>query len=218
MKSIFKINNSLIRLILLILLFSLSQKKSSSQSIIVQNPGEYLAIEALENALNSLYEKEIKTQTSISTIQNTIEIEFSQIKDIEKAYTNYLQDASFYATSLKASSSLIDDGVIILNYLSKISKEIKESKNNAICLFKIDNLLKEATNKILSLYTFYSQEIALGGKDNMLSGYERSKLLLELSKNLSEFKRKLEKIYYSLKVRTLNYNYSNLRKSKNQKK
>ncbi len=185
------------------LLLLIVSVKIVAQSLVVQNPEEWIIYEAGENALSTLYNQEISDQRETALLENTIAVEFSQIKSWEKSYTKYLQDVSGYASSLKAASSLMDDGVRILLNLGNIVKAVNSNSGGVIATLSLNNIYLETITEFLSCYRLLNDAIAEGGKDNMLSSYERSSLLWLLEDKMDSISKKLGKIYYSIKMYTL---------------
>lgn len=78
---------------------------------------------------------------------------------------------------------------------------------NASCLLpllpnvKLHLYLSARTN--ITVYTILKDAIAKGGKENMLTGAERSKTLWELNDRLAQFNKKLSKLCLSIRYYTM---------------
>ena len=153
---------------------------SAHAQIVTANPLEWMALAEGNEAINGEIEKEIKGQTKTALLQNTIAAEFTKIHEWEKKYNSYLKTASGYASSLKACTYLYDDGVKIFN-----------------------NLYMETATELVSVFTLLKDAVAKGGKENMLTGAERSKTLWALNDKLSAFSKKLHRLYLSIRYYTM---------------
>jgi hypothetical protein len=67
----------------------------------------------------------------------------------------------------------------------------------------MNNLYLETATKLVSVYTLLKDAIAKGGKENMLTGAERSKTLWELNDRLGAFSRRLNQLQLSIKYYTM---------------
>lgn len=81
--------------------------------LVVSNPLEWLALAEGNEAINGQVHDQTDAQTRTAVLQNTIAAEFTKMHEWEKKYSGYLQTASGFASSLKASATLYEDGVRI---------------------------------------------------------------------------------------------------------
>ena len=158
---------------------------------------------ALFEAINGEIEKEIKGQTKTALLQNTIAAEFTKIHEWEKKYNSYLKTASGYASSLKACTYLYDDGVKIFITLCKMRKAINNNPQGIVATLSMNNLYMETATELVSIFTLLKDAVAKGGKENMLTGAERSKTLWALNDKLSAFSKKLHRLYLSIRYYTM---------------
>ena len=128
-------------------------------------------------------------------LQNSIAAEFNRIHKWEKQYNSYLKTVSGYASSLKACTHLYNDGVRIFLTLGKLGNAIRNNPQGIIASMSMNNL---------------NDAVAKGGKENMLTGAERSKTLWALNDKLSVFSRKLHLLYLSIRYYTLNDVWNNV--------
>jgi len=163
---------------------------SAHAQIVTANPLEWMALAEGNEAINGEIEKEIKGQTKTALLQNTIAAEFTKIHEWEKKYNSYLKTASGYASSLKACTYLYDDGVKIFITLCKMRKAINNNPQGIVATLSMNNLYMETAG-------------AKGGKENMLTGAERSKTLWALNDKLSAFSKKLHRLYLSIRYYTM---------------
>ena len=75
------------------------------------NPLEYVALAEGNELINAQIKNQITDQQKTALFQNTIAAEFTMIHEWERKYNSYLKTAEGYASTLKACTSLYDDGV-----------------------------------------------------------------------------------------------------------
>ena len=172
-------------------------------TIVTANPLEWMALAEGNEAINGEIEKEIKGQTKTALLQNTIAAEFTKIHEWEKKYNSYLKTASGYASSLKACTYLYDDGVKIFITLCKMRKAINNNPQGIVATLSMNNLYMETATELVSVFTLLKDAVAKGGKENMLTGAERSKTLWALNDKLSAFSKKLHRLYLSIRYYTM---------------
>ena len=145
--------------------------------IAASNPLEWVALAEGNELINSQIDKQIKGQTQTAVLQNSIAAEFNRIHQWEKEYNSYLKTASGYASSLKACTHLYNDGVRIFLTLGKLGKAIKDNPQGIIAGMSMNNLYIETATELVSVFSLLNDAVAKGGKENMLTGAERSQTL-----------------------------------------
>ena len=193
----------------LLLLLFISVSGHASAQIAASNPLEWVALAEGHEFINSEIKKQINGQTKTATLQNTIAAEFTKIHDWEKKYNSYLKTASGYASSLKACTYLYDDGVRIFITLGKLKKGIQNNPQGIVASMNMNNLYIETATELVSVFTILRDAVAQGGKENMLTGSERSKTLWELNDRLALFSRKLNLLYMSIRYYTISDVWNN---------
>lgn len=178
--------------------------------IAASNPLEWVALAEGNELINSQIDKQIKGQTQTAVLQNSIAAEFNRIHQWEKEYNSYLKTASGYASSLKACTHLYNDGVRIFLTLGKLGKAIKDNPQGIIAGMSMNNLYIETATELVSVFSLLNDAVAKGGKENMLTGAERSQTLWALNDKLSSFSRKLHLLYLSIRYYTLSDVWNNL--------
>lgn len=176
--------------------------KSHAQ-IASSNPLEYVALAEGNELINAQVSNEIDHQQKTALLQNTIAAEFTMIHSWEKKYNAYLKDVSGYASSLKACSHLYDDGVRIFLGLMELKKAIGNNPQGIVASMSMNNLYIETATELVTVYSTLKDAIAKGGKQNMLTGTERSKTLWELNDRLEAFSKKLHQLQLSIKYYTM---------------
>ena len=178
--------------------------------IAASNPLEWVALAEGNELINSQIDKQIKGQTQTAVLQNSIAAEFTRIHQWEKEYNSYLKTASGYASSLKACTHLYNDGVRIFLTLGKLGKTIKDNPQGIIAGMSMNNLYIETATELVSVFSLLNDAVAKGGKENMLTGAERSQTLWALNDKLSAFSRKLHLLYLSIRYYTLSDVWNNV--------
>ena len=190
-------------MILAAMLPLLSAPKAGAVSLVASNPLEYVALAEGYELLNSAIQEEMSFQTKTALLQNTIAAEFTQIKKWEGKYNSYLKTASGYASSLKACTSLYNDGVRMIMNLAQIKSAITHNPQGIVASMSMNNLYIETVTELVSIYNLLQDAVATGGTGNMLDGAERSKILWMLSDRLGSFNRKLTSLALSIRYYTM---------------
>ena len=167
------------------------------------NPLEYVALAEGNELINGQIKNQIEDQQKTALLQNTIAAEFTQIHKWEKKYNSYLKTASGYASTLKACTSLYDDGVRLFINLCSLRKAIASNPQGVVATMSMNNLYIETATELVTVYTTLNDAIAKGGNENMLTGAERSKTLWELNDRLALFNKKLTRLCLSIRYYTM---------------
>jgi hypothetical protein len=195
-----------VRLILALLLFC---GKGYAQ-IASSNPLEYVALAEGNELINGQIKDQISDQQKTALFQNTIAAEFDQIHRWEQKYNSYLKTVDGYASTLKACTHLYDDGVRIFITLCKLKSAIGSNPQGIVATMSMKNLYIETATELVTVYTTLKDAIAKGGKENMLTGAERSKTLWELNDRLAAFSKKLNRLYLSIRFYTMTDVWNNI--------
>lgn len=171
--------------------------------IVSSNPLEYVALAEGNDLINGQIKHQIEDQQKTALLQNTIAAEFTQIHKWEKKYNSYLKTASGYASTLKACTSLYDDGVRLFINLCSLRKAIASNPQGIVATMSMNNLYIETATELVTVYTTLKEAIAKGGNENMLTGAERSKTLWELNDRLAQFNKKLTRLCLSIRYYTM---------------
>ncbi len=171
--------------------------------LVVSNPLEWLALAEGNEAINGQMKDQTEAQMKTAALQNTIAAEFTKIHEWEKKYSQYLQSVSGFASSLKASATLYEDGVRIFITLGKLKNAISSNPQGIVATMSMNNLYIETATELISVYTLLKEAVASGGTTNMLTGAERSQTLWALADKLGTFNKKLNRLYLSIKYYTL---------------
>ena len=176
----------------------------SNAQIVSSNPLEYVALAEGNELINSQIKSQIEDQQKTALLQNTIAAEFTQIHKWEKKYNSYLKTVDGYASTLKACTSLYDDGVRIFINLCHLRKSIADNPQGVVATMSLNNLYIETATELVTVYTTLRDAIAKGGSENMLTGAERSKTLWALNDRLDAFNKKLGRLCLSIRYYTMN--------------
>ena len=184
-------------------ILTLTFTQKASAQYVVTNPGEYVALVEGNEVINGQIKDQTEAQTKTAMLQNTIAAEFTKIKEWEKKYSSYLQTAEGFASSLKAATTIYNDGVRIFITMGKLGKAISNNPQGPIATMSMNNLYIETATELVSVFTLLKDAIAKGGTENMLTGAERSQTLWLLSDKLHGLSRKLQQLYISIKYYTM---------------
>ena len=195
-----------VSILLTLLLFS---GKGDAQ-IVSSNPLEYVALAEGNELINGQIKDQITDQQKTALFQNTIAAEFDQIHRWEQKYNSYLKTVDGYASTLKACTHLYDDGVRIFITLCKLKSAIGSNPQGIVATMSMNNLYIETATELVTVYTTLKDAVAKGGKENMLTGAERSKTLWELNDRLASFSKKLNRLYLSIRFYTMTDVWNNV--------
>lgn len=173
------------------------------------NPLEYVALAEGNELINGQIKDQITDQQKTALFQNTIAAEFDQIHRWEQKYNSYLK-VDGYASTLKACTHLYDDGVRIFITLCKLKSAIGSNPQGIVAIMSMNNLYIETATELVTVYTTLKDAVAKGGKENMLTGAERSKTLWELNDRLASFSKKLNRLYLSIRFYTMTDVWNNV--------
>ena len=174
------------------------------------NPLEYAALAEGNELINGQIKKQIDDQQKTALLQNTIAAEFTKIHEWERKYNSYLKTAEGYASTLKACTSLYDDGVRLFLNLCELKKAISRNPQGIIATASLNNLYIETATELITVYTTLKDAVAKGGNENMLTGAERSKTLWALNDKLDAFNKKLSRLCLSIKIYTMSDMWHNV--------
>ena len=192
------------------LLFGIILSVTAKAQIVTTNPLEYVALAEGNELILGKVKDQMDGQKKTALLQNTIAAEFEQMRQWEKKYNSYLKTASGFASSLKACTHLYNDGVRIFISLCKLKKAINDNPQGIVAAMSMNNLYIETATELVTVFSLLRDAVAKGGKENMLTGAERSKTLWALNDKLSVFSRKLHLLYLSIRYYTLNDVWNNV--------
>jgi hypothetical protein len=189
------------------LLFGIQEIKAQ---YVQTNPLEWVALAEGNEAINSQVQSQTEGQMKTAILQNTIAAEFNKIHEWERKYSSYLQTVNGYASSLKAASTLYEDGVRIFITLGKLYNAIQNNAQGMVATLSMNNLYIETATELVTVYTLLRNAVATGGKQNMLTGAERSEMMWTLSDKLAAFHKKLNRLYLSIRYYTMTDVWNNV--------
>lgn len=192
------------------LLLCLVCADNAQAQLVSSNPLEWMALAEGNELINGEIKKQINGQTKTALLQNAIAAEFTKMHEWQKKYNSYLKTASGYASALKACTHLYDDGVKIFITLGKMRKAISNNPQGIVATLSMNNLYMETATELVSVFTLLNDAVAKGGKENMLTGTERSKTLWALNDKLAAFSRKLHGLYLSIRYYTMTDVWNNV--------
>lgn len=192
------------------LLFGIILSVSAKAQIVTTNPLEYVALAEGNELILAKVKDQMDGQKKTALLQNTIAAEFEQMRQWEKKYNSYLKTASGFASSLKACTHLYNDGVRIFISLCKLKKAINDNPQGIVAAMSMNNLYIETATELVTVFSLLRDAVAKGGKENMLTGAERSQTLWALNDQLSAFQKKLNLLYLSIRTYTMTDVWNNV--------
>lgn len=176
---------------------------AAKAQIVTSNPLEYAALAEGNELILGKVRDQIEGQRNTALLQNTIAAEFEMMRGWQKKYNSYLKTADGFASSLKACTHLYNDGVRIFISLGKLKKAVTSNPQGIVASMNMNNLYIETATELVTVFTLLRDAVAKGGKENMLTGAERSRTLWALNDRLSAFQRKLNLLYLSIRTYTM---------------
>ena len=192
------------------LLFGIILSVKAKAQIVTTNPLEYVALAEGNELILGKVKNQMDGQKKTALLQNTIAAEFEQMRQWEKKYNSYLKTASGFASSLKACTHLYNDGVRIFISLCKLKKAISDNPQGIVAAMSMNNLYIETATELVTVFSLLRDAVAKGGKENMLTGAERSQTLWALNDQLSAFQKKLNLLYLSIRTYTMTDVWNNV--------
>ena len=193
-----------------VLLFSIVLPVTAKAQVVTTNPLEYVALAEGNELILDKIKDQVDGQKKTALLQNTIAAEFEQMRQWEKKYNRYLKTASGFASSLKACSHLYNDGVKIFISLCRLKKAVRDNPRGIVASMSLNNLYIETAIELVTVFSLLRDAVARGGKENMLTGAERSQTLWALNDQLSAFQKKLNLLYLSIRTYTMTDVWNNM--------
>ena len=192
------------------LLFGIILPVAVKAQIVTANPLEYVALAEGNELILGKVKDQMDGQMKTALLQNTIAAEFEQMRQWEKKYNSYIKTASGFASSLKACTHLYNDGVGIFISLCKLKKAISDNPQGIVAAMSMNNLYIETATELVTVFSLLRDAVAKGGKDNMLTGAERSQTLWALNDQLSALQKKLNLLCLSIRTYTMTDVWNNV--------
>ena len=166
-------------------------------------PDEQTAFLLGSNQYNDLLKSELIDDEKIVAAQTSIDLEFAQMKTWQARYNDYLTTASGYASTLKASTTLYDEGVKTFISLIDLKKSVEKNPSGLFSAALLNDIFLETGSELISIFTTLENSIDKGGNENMLTGAERNQLLWELDDRMKALNKKLRLLAISIRMYTL---------------
>ena len=192
------------------LLFGIILPVAVKAQIVTANPLEYVALAEGNELILGKVKDQMNGQMKTALLQNTIAAEFEQMRQWEKKYNSYIKTASGFASSLKACTHLYNDGVRIFISLCKLKKAISDNPQGIVAAMSMNNLYIETATELVTVFSLLRDAVAKGGKENMLTGAERSQTLWALNDQLSALQKKLNLLCLSIRTYTMTDVWNNV--------
>ena len=144
------------------------------------NPLEYVALAEGNELINAQIKAQIEDEQKTALLQNTIATEFTMIHSWEKKYNKYLKTVDGYASTLKACTTLYDDGVRVFINLCNLRKAISNNPQGIVATMSMNNLYIETATELVSVYTTLKDAI-LWALNDRLAAFNKKLCQLSLS-------------------------------------
>ena len=87
--------------------------------------------------------------------------------------------------------------------MGKLRKAIANNPEGPIATISMNNLYIETATELVSVFTLLKEAVAKGGKENMLTGAERSQTMWLLSDKLHGLSQRFQRLYLSIRYYTM---------------
>lgn len=162
------------------------------------NPMEVAVIRQGTDSINAKVKSQDISMRKTAVYQGSIATEFTIMKGWEAKYNSYLKTDRGYAEAIKAGTTLYAEGVQTLQHLYEIQRAVNANPVGIGATLAMNDLYVETTQEFVKAYRLLKVSVAKGGKDNMMTGAERTELLWQLSDALVQLNRKLRMIAVSI--------------------
>jgi hypothetical protein len=167
-------------------------------SVVETNPLHVLAIAVGGEKINSAVKGQTKDMEKIAGHQAVMAGEFTQIKNWERKYNQYLTMTDGYAQAIKAGTMLYAEGVVMLREVYNLIKAVNANPQGIAATLVMNDLYIEVSIEMAKTYDSLKGVIAKGTNENMLTGAERTQLLWQLNDNMYALNKKLRQLALSI--------------------
>ncbi len=167
------------------------------------NPAQVVVIGEGQKLINDQIGSQTTGMQKTAVQQGTVAAEFTIMKEWESKYNSYLKTASGYAEAIKAGTTLYADGVETLQHLCEIHRAINANPVGIGATLAMNDLYMETAQELVKTYRLLKVSVAKGGKENMMTGSERTEMLWDLTDALARLNRKLRMIAISIAYHNL---------------
>lgn len=162
------------------------------------NPMEVTIIGEGTKRINDKVNDQTTGMQKTAARQGAIATEFTIMKGWESKYNSYLKTTRGFAEALQAGTTLYADGVETLQRLYDIQRAVKANPEGIGATLAMNDLYAEVAQEFVETFRLLKNAVAKGGKENMLTGAERTELLWQLSDALARMNRKLRMLAVSI--------------------
>jgi hypothetical protein len=167
------------------------------------NPAQVVAIDEGNKMINDKISSQATAMQKTATYQGSIATEFTIMKGWESKYNSYLKKTRGYAEAIQAGTTLYADGVETLQHLYELQRAINANPTGIGATLAMNDLYMETAQEFIKTYRVLKTSIAKGGKENMLTGAERTEMLWELTDALARLNSKLRMLAISIAYHNL---------------
>lgn len=171
---------------------------SVNAQAVQENADQVVLMFAGTAQVNSAISKQIAMQGAIGLELNAMMGANAKMKEWERKYNSYLKEIRGYAETMKAGTTLFCDGVSTFMALQEIEKGVAANPQGIGASFAMTDLYVQTAVEFIKTYRSLQQCVAKGGRENMLNGKERNKMLWELTGRLEELNDTLHSLAISI--------------------
>lgn len=163
-------------------------------------------IEWYQSKMAEKYEQEGDMLQKTIALQTTINANQFHIKEWERKYANYLKNVNGYASALKASCTIVEDAAKTFLSIQGVTSAIHDhGAEGIVSTAYMDDVFLDCIADLMSCCKIVKNVIAANpeggveGKDNMLTGRERTEILWMVEEKLASFNTHLHRLEFCIR-------------------
>lgn len=166
-------------------------------------PVQESIITAGEYTIQKQIGEQVAQLMAINTEQVPMSLEFKEMDNWNRKYYNYLSTPNYIINSVQAGTTIYTKAFECFRNLVDLGKAIKENPQGVVSTAALNNLYVETAVKFVKVFRTLNNVLKKGGKQSMLNGADRCRLLWQISGELDELKTSINRLaisvrYYSI--------------------
>lgn len=170
----------------------------SGQSLNNNYPDQHLIIATHGDEVLDQSSKNTGKMAAVNVELHTVAQMTTMLEKWQAEYNAYLKDSTGLASSIKLGSTLYAQGAVLMQNIFLLKKAITRHPEGLAASIPMNNLYMETGALAIRCYNTLNKVITKGGKDNMLTGAERTQLLWDLAGEMQELNDRVRKTAISI--------------------
>lgn len=148
--------------------------------------------------LNAKISSQTVKMAEMALEQNGMGLMFNGIKGWEKKYNSYLKTTLGYAEALKAGTAIYSQAVVTLRNIHDIRKAAEINPQGIASSLVMSDIYIDTAMEFITTFRLLNTALAKGGKNNMLTGKERTEMLWTLCDRMEDLNKRLRCLAMSI--------------------